>query len=132
MIADREQLIGAIAKEVMARLEERLSGGTPGDDGVFPSVDQAVQAAAAAQQRVAAMSLEDRGRMVTIIRRLCNDNAEEWARLELDETRIGRADHKAAKLRNIRLVPGVEAMRTEALSDTSGLCVIEHAPWGVI
>jgi aldehyde dehydrogenase len=138
MIANQEQLVAAIAKEVLARLEERLgslppSGNhAPGDDGVFPAVDGAVQAAAAAQQRVAAMSLEDRGRMVTIIRRLCHDNAEEWARLELDETRIGRADHKAAKLRNIRLVPGAEAMQSEALSDTSGLCVIEHAPWGVI
>jgi aldehyde dehydrogenase len=143
MIANQEQLVAAIAKEVLARLEERLGSfsgakpppsgaAAPGDDGIFPAVDQAVQAAAAAQQRVAAMSLEDRGRMVTIIRRLCHDNAEEWARLELDETRIGRADHKAAKLRNIRLVPGVEAMQSEALSDTSGLCVIEHAPWGVI
>jgi aldehyde dehydrogenase len=132
MIADREQLIAAIAKEVLARLEERWSGGTPGDDGVFPSVDQAVQAAAAAQERVGAMSLEDRGRMVTIIRRLCHDNAEEWARLELAETRIGRADHKADKLRNIRLVPGAEAMESEARSDATGLCVIEHAPWGVI
>ena len=132
MIANQEQLIAAIAREVLARLEERLSGGTPGDDGVFPSVDQAVQAAAAAQERVAAMSLEDRGRMVTIIRRLCHDNAEEWARLELAETRIGRADHKADKLRNIRLVPGAEAMASEARSDATGLCVIEHAPWGVI
>jgi aldehyde dehydrogenase len=143
MIANQEQLVAAIAKEVVARLEERLgsvsgarlpaSGNhSLGDDGVFPAVDEAVQAAAAAQQRVAAMSLEDRGRMVTIIRRQCHDNAEEWARLELDETRIGRADHKAAKLRNIRLVPGAEAMQSEALSDTSGLCVIEHAPWGVI
>jgi aldehyde dehydrogenase len=132
MIANQEQLIAAIAREVLARLDGRLSGGKPGDDGVFPTVDQAVQAAAQAQPRVGAMSLEDRGRMVTIIRRLCHDNAEEWARLELAETRIGRADHKADKLRNIRLVPGAEAMESEARSDTSGLCVIEHAPWGVI
>ena len=132
MIANQEQLIAAIAKEVLARLEERLSGSTPGDSGVFHTVDQAVQAAAAAQERVGTMSLEERGRMVAIIRRLCHENAEEWARLELAETRIGRADHKADKLRNIRLVQGEEAMESEARSDASGLCVIEHAPWGVI
>jgi len=132
MIANQEQLIAAITKEVLARLDGRLPGAGPGDEGVFPTVDQAVQAAAAAQPRVAAMGLEDRGRMVTIIRRLCHDNPEEWARLELAETRIGRADHKADKLRNIRLVPGAEAMASEARSDVSGLCVIEHAPWGVI
>jgi len=132
MLANQEQLIAAITKEVLARLEQRLGGSAPGDDGVFPTVDEAVQAAAAAQPRVAAMSLDDRGRMVAIIRRLCHDNAGEWARLELAETRIGRADHKADKLRNIRLVQGAEAMASEARSDTSGLCVVEHAPWGVI
>ena len=29
-------------------------------------------------------------------------------------------------------VPGVETMRTDARSDSSGMCVIEHAPWGVV
>jgi aldehyde dehydrogenase len=137
MIANQE-LIQAIAREVLARIEERLGPSAPsgitavGDDGVFETVDQAVKAAAAAQQRVASMSLEDRARMNTIIRRICNDNADELARIELAETKIGRADHKAAKLRNIRLVLGAEAMRTEASSDSSGLCLIEYAPWGVI
>src|ERR1700732_2170244 len=100
MIANQEQLVAAITKEEVARLQERLgslppsSANASGEDGVFPTVDQAVQAAAAAQPRVAAMSLEDRGRMVNIIKRLCHDNADEWSRLELAETRIGRADHK--------------------------------------
>jgi len=132
MLANQEQLIAAITREVLARLEQRLGGSAAGDDGVFPTVDEAVQAAAGSQPRVAAKSLEERGQMVGIIRRLCHDNADEWARLELAETRIGRADHKADKLRNIRLVQGAEAMASEAQSDTSGLCVVEHAPWGVI
>jgi len=132
MIADQEQLIAAITREVLARLNGHASATTGGADGVFPTVDQAVQAAAKAQECVGAMSLEQRGRMVAIIRGLCRDHAEEWARLELAETKIGRADHKADKLRNIRLVPGAEAMESEARSDSSGLCVIEHAPWGVI
>ena len=136
MTVDRE-LVQAIAREVMARIEERYSAPSPGaaaagEDGVFETVDQAVQAAAAAQRRVAAMGLEDRERMNTIIRRICHDNADELARVELAETKIGRADHKAVKLRNIRFVLGAEAMRTDANSDSSGLCLVEHAPWGVI
>ena len=133
-----QEMIQAIAREVIARLEERQGSASPsgaagtGEDGVFEDVDQAVKAAAAAQRRVAAMSLQDRERMNTIIRRICHDNAEELARVELAETKIGRADHKAVKLRNIRYVLGAEAMRTDASSDASGLCLIEHAPWGVI
>jgi aldehyde dehydrogenase len=70
--------------------------------------------------------------MNAIIRRICADNADELARVELAETKIGRADHKAAKLRNIRLVLGAESMHTDASSDSSGLCLVEYAPWGVI
>lgn len=125
---------------VLARWKQRHGSiqppATPGApalaDGIFSTVDEAVRAAARAQPAVAAASLEVRGRMIAIIRRLCADHAEAWARMELDETRLGRLDHKIEKLLSIRHVLGVEAMRTEARSDRSGLCVIEHAPWGVI
>src|ERR1017187_3325673 len=135
MIANQE-LIQAIAREVLARIEERLSSNSPaagaGEEGVFETVDQAVKAAAAAQPRVASMGLEERERMNAIIRRICHDNADELARIELAETKIGRADHKAVKLRNIRYVLGTAAMRSDASSDSPGLCLIEYAPWGVI
>jgi aldehyde dehydrogenase len=134
MNANRE-LIEAIAREVIARMGQAASpagSAGAGEDGVFDTVDQAVKAATAAQQRVAAMGLEERAKMIAIIRRICADNADELARIELAETKIGRADHKAAKLRNIRLVLGAEAMKTEASSDAAGLCLVEYAPWGVI
>ncbi|MCU1234961.1 MAG: aldehyde dehydrogenase [Candidatus Solibacter sp.] len=138
-----QELIQAIAREVMARLQQRnelqrngspvaASSNAAGEDGVFETVPQAVAAAVIAQQRVAAMSLEERAKMNAIIRRICADNADELARIELAETKIGRADHKAAKLRNIRLVLGAESMRTDASSDSAGLCIVEYAPWGVI
>ena len=95
-------------------------------------MDEAVRAAAAAQPRVAAMGLEDRGRMIAIIRRISDEQADALGRMELEETRIGRLDHKIAKLKAMRYVLGVEAMRSDARSDRTGLCVIERAPWGVI
>jgi hypothetical protein len=62
MIANQE-LIQAIAREVLARIEERLSSNSPaagaGEDGVFETVDQAVKAAAAAQPRVASMGASE-------------------------------------------------------------------------
>ena len=137
---NRDQLIAEIAREVIARLQINLptpaaqaaSRPTAAEDGVFETVDEAVNAAAEAQKRVAAMSLDDRGRMVTIVRRICEDRAAELARRELDETGIGRLDHKIEKLKLVKRVLGVEAMPTEARTDSTGLCLIEHAPWGVI
>ena len=68
-----------------------------------------MNAAYEAQKKVAAMSLEDRGRIIDIIRRICNDRREELGRMELEETKVGRLDHKIQKLTNMRFVLGVEA-----------------------
>src|SRR4051794_26363269 len=121
MMANQDQLIAEIAREVMARLEGRPNGhaaaaAPPSPDGVFATVDSAVAAAAAAQQRVAAMSLDERGRMCDIIRRICRDSAPELARMELAETKLGRLDHKIVKLQNIRYVLGPESMSSEAMT----------------
>ena len=134
MVIDREELITRVTREVVARLSKELSSAaTPSlSGGMFLTVDEAVAAAVAAQRRVAAMSLADRGRMCDIVKRVCSENASELARIELPETKLGRLDHKVVKLQNIRYVLGPEAMTSQAMSDASGLCVIEHAPWGVI
>src|ERR1017187_662850 len=139
------QVIAEIAKEVVARLRAEMrqpqssaassiSVAAP-RDGVFSTVDEAVNAAYEAQKKVAAMSLEDRGRMIDIIRRICMDRREELGRMEFEETKVGRLDHKILKLTNMRFVQGVEAMRasgSSARSDSTGLCIIERAPRGGI
>lgn len=154
---NREQMVADIAQEVIARLQIHLNGGAKPTtakkaeaplgtapqhgsqpkavevgDGVFATVNEAVKAADEAHKRVAEMSLADRGRMIEIIRRICDDRADELGRMELEESKIGRLDHKIEKLKVIREVLGVEYMRTEARSDATGLCLIERAPWGVI
>ncbi len=133
-----EEMVAEITRQVIARLQAHsgpnghTATASAGESGVFPSVDEAVKAAAAAQQRVAALSLQERGRIIDIIRNLCAARATELARMELDESKLGRLDHKIEKLKLVRNVVGVEGMRTDARSDASGLAVIEHAPWGVI
>jgi aldehyde dehydrogenase len=152
---DRKQMVTAIADEVIARLLTHLDAAEPVParpaaqpraaaakpakkrpaavgHGVFTTVDEAVRAAAAAQGRVAAMGLEERGRMIAQIRRICEEQADALGRMEIEETRIGRLEHKIAKLEAMRYVLGVEAMQSSARSDRTGLCVIERAPWGVI
>ena len=53
--------------------------------------------------------------------------------MELDETKIGRLEHKIEKLKVLgEKVPGVEFMQSEVFSGDHGLAVIEHAPFGVI
>ena len=146
-----QQVIAEIAREVVARLRAQMqpapitasvvsasksaasaSRSAALHDGVFATVDEAVNAAYEAQKKVGEMSLAERGRMIEIIRRICMDRREELGRMELEETKVGRLDHKILKLVNMRYVLGVEAMRSDARSDQNGLCIIERAPWGVI
>jgi aldehyde dehydrogenase len=158
-MTNQEQVIAGIAKEVVARLRAQqqpqlasapvsapsiapsiasagalasASNSISAHDGVFLTVDEAVRAAEVAQKKIQEMSLEERGRMISIVRRICIDRSEELGRMELEETKVGRLDHKIQKLKNMQYVLGVEAMRSDARSDKSGLCIIERAPWGVI
>ena len=138
MSTTTDPMIAAIVEEVLERLQPRLAAQAPvragaaGDYGVFSTVDEAVKAAHAAQKLLAVRSLAERGEVVAIIRRLCVERAEELGKMEFEESRLGRLDHKIDKVRLVEKVLGVEALKTEARSDTTGLCLIEYAPFGVI
>src|SRR4051812_499249 len=103
-----------------------------GQYGIFATVDQAVTAATEAQKKLVRLSLEDRDAIVKLIKSMAKANAQAWGRMELDETKIGRLDHKIEKLQILELVPGVEFLQTNATSGSNGLCIEEFAPFGVI
>jgi len=136
--AINDQLIRDVVAEVIARLGRdgqpaRPTGQTAGRWGIFQDVDSAVRAAQAAQKQLMTRTLEQRGEAIQCIRDICIQQAEELGRAELAETKIGRLDHKIEKLITVgKRVPGMEMLRTEAVSGDHGLCVTEYAPWGVI
>ncbi len=80
-----------------------------------------MKAAHAAQKQFAARSLEDRAEIIAIVRRLCVERAEELGKMEFEESQLGRLDHKIEKVRLVEKVLGVEALKTEARSDSTGL-----------
>ncbi len=133
-----ESLIRDVVSEVLSRLgtgngSARAAGGASGgDDGVFQGVNEAVAAAKCGFGQLARASLETRRQAIECIREVLVKNADQWARIELDETQIGRLDHKHEKLFAAARTPGMEMLTTEAVSGDHGLCVTEHAPWGVL
>jgi aldehyde dehydrogenase len=100
--------------------------------GVFGSVDDAVNAARESQTKLLPLSLDDRDSIVKLVKHIAKDRAREWGKLELDETKIGRLDHKIEKLEILDRVPGVEFLKTRADSGTDGLSLEEAAAFGVI
>src|SRR3954468_8381872 len=138
-----QALIQDVVSEVMKRLGERGTGSATsakaqatssadGRYGMFSNVDEAVAAATDAQKKLVKLSLEDRDAIVKLVKQMAKDNAEAWGKMEFDETKIGRLDHKIEKLKILELVPGVEFLKTTAMTGSNGVCLEEFAPYGVI
>ncbi len=133
-----EAAIRSVVQEVLAQLNTsngaRKNGSAvrTGDWGVHDCVDQAVDAATDGFHALGRASMDTRRQIVEIVKSMCEQRATEWGKAELGETRIGRLDHKIGKLEAIRQVPGVEFLRTDAVSGDNGLTVTEYAPFGVV
>ena len=135
-----EQTIRNIVQEVLTQLTKtngaagKVNGSTGPDSrwGVFGTVDEAVAAAQKGFEILSHASLEDRKKAISIVKQICDEQAEELGKLEFEETKIGRLEHKIAKLKAIKDVPGVEFLRTDAISGSHGLMITEYAPFGVI
>ncbi|QQL44565.1 aldehyde dehydrogenase family protein [Sulfuriroseicoccus oceanibius] len=106
--------------------------GVGGTYGVFKHVCQASEAAHQAFLQLKELGVEGRAKVIEIVKRVCLTNAEAWGRFELNETKIGRLDHKIEKLQIIDKVPGVEWLRPDAMSGDYGIMLEEYAPFGVI
>src|SRR3954469_22730836 len=103
-----------------------------GQFGIFDKVDDCVAAATDSQKKLAKLTLDDRDAIVKLVKKMAKDNAQAWGKMEFDETKIGRLDHKIEKLQILELVPGVEFLKTTAQTGTNGVCLEEYAPFGVI
>src|SRR4051794_20515020 len=90
--------------------------------GVFDDVDSAVAAATKAQREFERRGLDERKQAVDCIRRICLEQKEQLGREELEETKIGRLEHKIEKLQVVgEKIPGVEFLRTDAFSGGNGI-----------
>ncbi|MFP6603004.1 MAG: aldehyde dehydrogenase family protein [Pirellulaceae bacterium] len=101
--------------------------------GVFDCANEAVAAARTAFEQLSERTIDDRKRIIEHIRRISIEQAVELGTMEMEETKIGRLDHKINKLETLgKLTPGIEFMTSQAFTGNRGLAIVEHAPFGVI
>jgi aldehyde dehydrogenase len=110
------------------------SGGSlsSGQFGVFKDAGEACAAAHSGFLQLKKKGVAARARVIEIVKAMAEANAVEWGRIELEETKIGRLDHKIEKLQIIKLVPGVEWLRPDGRSGDHGITLEEYTPFGVI
>src|SRR5437867_2619876 len=111
-----------------------VSGGSVGRGklGVFQDANEACAAAHAGFLQLRQKGMAARARIVDIVKTMADANSVEWGKLELEETKIGRLDHKIEKLKIIKLVPGVEWLHPDGRSGDHGITLEEYTPFGVV
>jgi acyl-CoA reductase-like NAD-dependent aldehyde dehydrogenase len=142
-VDDRE--VQAILQRVRERMGEPGAEAKPGPtlravprggerlgDGVFATVDEAVNAARSAYEAYISMGLERRYAIVDSIRRSMRRHAEPLARMAHEETGLGRWRDKLKKnLLVTEKTPGPEDLEPRTVTGDTGLMITEYAPYGV-
>lgn len=137
-----EDLVRSIVEEVMQNLQGgpakasgcncKLKPSASGNLGVFPDADSAASAAKVAFGELRKKGIEGRVKVIEIVKKICTAKDVEWGTLEFEETKIGRLDHKIAKLQGIQNLPGVEWLRPYGMSGDHGISMEENTPFGVV
>lgn len=127
-----ENYINQIVQNVVKNLENAAA---PQQKlkGVFDSMTDALEAVDKAYKFYRSYSIEQREKMIANIRKLTLAEAENLAKLGVEETGMGRVADKIIKHQLVaNKTPGTEDLKTTALTGDDGLTLIEMAPFGVI
>ena len=124
-------MVHNIVQEVMAKMQ--IASAPAGQHGVFQDMNDAIEAAKQAQKVVRVMSMDQREKIISVIRKKIHENAEIFARMGVDETGMGNVGDKILKHHLVAdKTPGTEDITTTAWSGDRGLTLIEMGPFGVI
>lgn len=101
--------------------------------GVYTDMNTAIAATQEGYKALRAMTVEQREKIITEIRRLTRAEATIMAKLGVAETGMGRVDHKTAKhILVADKTPGTEDIQPTARTGDNGLTLIEMAPFGLV
>ena len=129
-----EQYINEIVEKVVKNVMGSSSSSiTEGKKGVFDSMTEALAAVEKAYKQFRSYTVEQREKMISNIRRLTLEEAENMARLGVEETKMGRVSDKILKHQLVaNKTPGTEDLDPRVYTGDAGLTLIEMAPYGVI
>ena len=135
-----EALVREVVEQVLSRLDSLTSKSSSCCSsakrarhfGVFQDATEACQAAQDAYKQFQTKGIAGRKTVINIVKQLTTENASQWGKIELDETHIGRLDHKIDKLLGLKNLPGVEFLKPNGMSGDHGITMEEYTPFGVI
>ncbi|MBE7016168.1 MAG: aldehyde dehydrogenase EutE [Ruminococcaceae bacterium] len=126
-----EKTIGQIIENVINNMPGAIT--KTNQKGVFDTMGEALCAVEKAYKQLKNYSVAQREKMIENIRRLTLLEAENMARLGVEETGMGRVEDKIIKHQLVaNKTPGTEDLKPQAITGDEGLTLIEMAPYGII
>lgn len=122
-----------MVSEIVASVVKSMTTAKQTQKGVFPTMTEALAAVDKAYKQYKEYSIEQREKMIAKIREFTLAEAENMARLGVEETGMGRVADKIVKHQLVaNKTPGTEDLHPTAFSGDCGLTLVEMAPYGVI
>ncbi len=120
------QIVENVIKNIDVKPDKNLKG-------VFDTMEEALEAVSKAYVQYKSYTVEQRERMIAEIRKLTLAEAEEMAKLGVEETGMGRVADKIIKHQLVaNKTPGTEDLEPRVKTGDQGLTLVEMAPFGVI
>lgn len=133
-------------KEIVAKIVGQMKNAQTSDNsydstqfngrkfvGIYDDMNEAISAANRGYQAIRNMSVAEREKLITKIREFTRAEAATMAWLGVNETKMGRVEHKKAKhILVADKTPGTEDIVPTAKTGDHGLTLIEMAPFGVV
>ena len=122
-----------MVSEIVASVVKSMTATKQAQKGVFSTMTEALAAVDKAYKQYKEYSIEQREKMIAKIREFTLAEAENMARLGVEETGMGRVADKIIKHQLVaNKTPGTEDLHPTAFSGDCGLTLVEMAPYGVI
>ena len=104
-----------------------------GEWGVFDDMNDAISASEKAFAEYSKFGLQERKKFVDAVRQVIMDYKEEFSQMAVEQTGMGRVEHKILKHINVATyASGIEFLQPQSYSGNNGMGMDEYAPWGVI
>ncbi len=130
------ELIQEMVKQALEELKsENVDFNQVSNYGVFENIDDAIQASCKAQRELFTFSPQKRNEFANEIRKVIikKENLEMLSREAVEETGIGRYEDKIKKNYVAAVkTPGIEDLKTNAMTGEDGITLEEYCPFGVI
>lgn len=131
MNIDRDA-IAVIVEQVLRQEAQQQAASSVSSNQFFKDADTAVASAVAGYKALSKISVAQRKEFIEAIRETMHAHAQELARMEVEETRMGRYEDEVSRIiMTADNTPGTEDIKPAAYVGDFGLTVEEPQPYGV-